>query len=42
MKLGAFYNRRNRALPCSAREKQKNDKYYNKNYKTADKIIWRK
>ncbi|MCK4540030.1 transposase [Candidatus Parcubacteria bacterium] len=35
-------NRRNRALPCSAREKRRNDKYYNKNYKTADKIIWRR
>ena len=29
--------RRNEAPPRSAREKRKNDKYYNKNYKTADK-----
>ena len=29
--------RRNEALPRSAREEQKNDKYYNKNHKTADK-----
>ncbi|MCK5320584.1 hypothetical protein KAJ61_04295 [Candidatus Parcubacteria bacterium] len=35
-------NRRNRALPCSARENRKDDKHYNKDYKTADKIIWQK
>ena len=29
--------RRNRALPCSAREKRKNDKHYNKNHKITDK-----
>ncbi|MCK5510157.1 hypothetical protein KAI65_01250 [Candidatus Parcubacteria bacterium] len=31
--------RRNRALPCSARENRKNDKHYNKNYKTTGKDV---